>query len=38
MEIHRSARLSKAYGVIYRETNEHSYEVIYVMEVNKHGC
>ncbi len=33
---HRSVRLSKGYRVIYREINEHSYEVIQVMEVNKH--
>ena len=32
----RSVRLSKAYRVIYREINEHSYEVIEIMEVNKH--
>ena len=32
----RSVRLSKSYRVIYREIGENRYEVIEVLEVNKH--
>ena len=33
----RSVRLSKAYRIIYREVEPHRYEVIEVLEVNKHA-
>lgn len=32
----RSVRLSKSYRIIYREVSEDRYEVIEVLEVNKH--
>ncbi len=32
----RSARLSKSYRVIYREVGERAFEIIEVLEVNKH--
>ncbi|MCY4523442.1 MAG: type II toxin-antitoxin system mRNA interferase toxin, RelE/StbE family [Halobacteriovoraceae bacterium] len=32
----RSVRLSRAYRVIYREIGNQEYEIIEVMEVNKH--
>jgi proteic killer suppression protein len=32
----RSVRLSKSYRIIYREIEENQYEIIEVLEVNKH--
>ena len=32
----RSVRLSKGYRVIYRELDGHRYQVIEILEVNKH--